>query len=60
VDTENLGSNYGSNGKTVKDIYERLPRLDVATAFALVIEAIHCVYSLEKDVIQKSQNTYLV
>ena len=41
VYTEDLRRDDGRDGQAVEDVDERLPRLDVTAALALVVEAIH-------------------
>ena len=39
---EDFRRDDGGNGKTVEDVYECLPRLDITPPFALVVKPVHC------------------
>ena len=40
--TENFGGYDSGDGKAIKDVNERFPRLDVTASFAFIVEAINC------------------
>jgi hypothetical protein len=42
MNAEYLGGNDGCDGKTVEDVYERFPRLDIRPPFAFIVKAIYC------------------
>lgn len=42
MNTENLGSNDRSDREGIEHVNESLPRLDVGTSFAFVVESVNC------------------